>query len=64
MYNGYKVIYAHLRRDVKVKVGDTVTRGQQVGTMGSSGSSTGTHLHFGVMNPSGSYINPCSVLSC
>ena len=63
-YNGYKVIYAHLRRDVKVKVGDTVTRGQQVGTMGSSGSSTGTHLHFGVMNPSGSYINPCSVLSC
>jgi len=63
-YNGYKVIYAHLRQDVKVKVGQTVSRGQQVGTMGSSGSSTGTHLHFGIVNPSGNYINPCSVYSC
>ncbi len=63
-YNGYKVIYAHLRKDVKVKEGDTVTRGQQVGTMGSSGSSTGTHLHYGIVNPAGNYINPCSVLSC
>ena len=63
-YNGYRLIYAHLRRDVKVKVGDTVKRGQIVGTMGSSGSSTGTHLHFGVVNPSGNYINPCSVISC
>ena len=63
-YNGYKVIYAHLRQDVKVKVGQTVNRGQQIGTMGSSGSSTGTHLHFGIVNPSGNYINPCSVYSC
>ena len=63
-YNGYKIIYAHIRRDVKVKVGDTVTRGQKLGTMGSSGSSTGTHLHYGVVNPSGNYINPCSVISC
>ena len=63
-YNGYKVIYAHLRQDVKVRVGQTVKRGQQVGTMGSSGSSTGTHLHFGIVNPSGNYINPCSVYSC
>ena len=63
-YNGYKVIYAHLRTDIKVKLGQTVSRGQQIGTMGSSGSSTGTHLHFGIVNPSGSYINPCSVYSC
>ena len=64
LYDGYKIIYAHIRKDVKVKVGDTVSRGQQLGTMGSSGSSTGTHLHYGVVNPSGNYINPCSVISC
>lgn len=63
-YNGYKLIYAHLRQDVKVRVGQTVTRGEKIGTMGSSGSSTGTHLHFGIVNPSGNYINPCSVFSC
>ena len=65
IYNGYKVIYAHLRRDVKVSVGQSVKRGQTIGTMGSSGSSTGTHLHFGLMNnATGNYINPCSVFSC
>ena len=63
-YNGYKVVYAHLRQDIKVSIGQTVSRGQKIGTMGSSGSSTGTHLHFGIVNPNGDYINPCSVYSC
>ena len=60
----YKIVFAHLRQDIKVSVGQTISRGQQLGTMGSSGSSTGTHLHFGIMNSSGSYINPCAVYSC
>lgn len=63
-YGDYKFIYAHLKTDVRVKVGQTVARGQQLGSMGSSGSSTGTHLHFGVVGPSGNYINPCSLLGC
>lgn len=63
-YNGYRFIYAHIRQDVKVKLGETVKRGQQVGTMGSSGSSTGTHLHFAIVNQSGNYINPCSAFKC
>ena len=63
-YNGYKLIYAHLKQDVRFKVGDTVKRGNVVGSMGSSGSSTGTHLHMGIVAPSGNYVNPCSIYKC
>lgn len=46
--NGFYTIYGHLTQDVRVSVGDSVGRGQVIGTMGNSGSSTGTHVHFGV----------------
>ena len=41
-------IYAHIMNDVRVSVGQTVRKGQIIGYMADSGSSTGTHLHFGV----------------
>ena len=44
---GFQTKYAHLQR-VDVKEGDVVTQGQVIGTMGSSGLSTGPHLHFEV----------------
>ncbi|MBD78468.1 MAG: hypothetical protein CL840_06080 [Crocinitomicaceae bacterium] len=44
-YNGLETLYAHLHR-YKVKVGDEVEPGDVVGLGGSSGQSTGSHLHF------------------
>lgn len=47
--NGYATVYAHLYKgSITVKTGDTVRQGQLIGRMGSSGSSTGVHLHFEV----------------
>ena len=46
-HNGYESRYAHLS-SLDVKAGDTVTQGQQVGRVGSTGRSTGPHLHFEV----------------
>jgi len=45
--NGYYSIYAHLAK-LSVREGEIVTIGQKIGTMGSTGFSTGTHLHFGI----------------
>jgi murein DD-endopeptidase MepM/ murein hydrolase activator NlpD len=43
--NGVITRYAHLKR-IDVKVGDTLAAGQQLGQLGSSGRTTGAHLHF------------------
>ncbi len=43
--NGYASAYHHLDSRL-VKAGDTVTQGQQIGTVGETGVSTGPHLHF------------------
>ena len=58
--NGYKTLYAHLS-SIEVKVGQTVPQGSKIGVMGSTGRSTGMHLHFEVFK-NGSNINPLSVL--
>jgi len=41
----YTTVYAHMK-SVSVKKGDVVVKGQKIGYMGSTGWSTGTHLHF------------------
>ncbi|MFJ5771944.1 peptidoglycan DD-metalloendopeptidase family protein [Psychrobacillus sp. NPDC093180] len=59
--NGYKTTYAHLS-SISVSVGDVVPQGSKLGIMGSTGRSTGTHLHFEVKK-NGVTIDPLSVLN-
>ncbi|MEL7376041.1 MAG: M23 family metallopeptidase [Bacteroidota bacterium] len=53
---GYETLYAHLS-EFSVKEGDEVLRGDQIGKVGSTGQSTGDHLHYEVML-NGQKINP------
>lgn len=56
----YITLYAHLT-EVLVKEGDIVAQGQIIGTIGSTGNSTGPHLHFEIRD-FGRRINPLDLL--
>lgn len=58
--NGYETRYAHLSA-VTVKEGDVVQPGQQIGAVGTTGYSTGPHLHFEVRHD-GKTIDPAPLL--
>mgnify|MGYP001622943896 CR=1 FL=1 len=54
--DGTVTLYAHLS-EINVRQGDTVVRGQQIGRVGSTGNSSGPHLHFEVRS-NGSKVDP------
>lgn len=57
--NGYTSLYYHLKKgSIDVKKGQKVIQGQTLGYMGSTGNSTAAHLHFGIINDKGTYVDP------
>jgi murein DD-endopeptidase MepM/ murein hydrolase activator NlpD len=58
--NGLKTLYAHLR-SISVSVGQTVAQGQALGPSGTTGYSTGVHLHFEV-HKNGTRVDPIPYL--
>jgi len=58
--NGISTLYGHMK-NICVNKGQTVKKGQKIGTVGSTGGSTGAHLHFEVWK-NGSTTNPLSYL--
>ncbi|MGN1114198.1 MAG: murein hydrolase activator EnvC family protein [Oscillospiraceae bacterium] len=59
--NGFSSVYGHLT-SLNVKTGDTVKKGQKIGSVGSTGNSTGFHLHFEIRYQ-GTYLNPLIFLN-
>jgi hypothetical protein len=56
---GAKTIYAHMiRGSLRVKSGDVVRAGTQLGKLGATGNADGAHLHFEVRGPGGGTIDP------
>ena len=61
--NGYMTYYGHLSSPAYPEVGDTVRRGQVIGSIGATGVATGPHVHWG-MYVDGTLVDPCSIVNC
>jgi murein DD-endopeptidase MepM/ murein hydrolase activator NlpD len=59
--DGTVTTYSHLS-GIGVNRGEQVSAGEVIGAMGSTGNATGTHLHFEVIAPSGSFVDPATWL--
>jgi murein DD-endopeptidase MepM/ murein hydrolase activator NlpD len=60
--NGMKTLYSHLNQMI-VSIGQHVSQGEQIGTLGSTGLAQGPHLHFEVIDTNGRRVNPMNFTS-
>lgn len=61
---GYTSVYGHMQLgSLRVRVGDSVVAGQMLGTVGSTGQSTGPHLHLELWDAAGGRLNPLTWLA-
>jgi hypothetical protein len=61
-FNSYVSEYMHCSR-LLVKVGDQVHIGQKIAEVGTTGNSTGNHLHLGLIDSNKNYVNPINYLN-
>lgn len=61
--NGFEQQFAHMQAASKLKKGQVLKAGDLVGEVGSSGSSTGPHLHYETRGPDGKFIDPNKYLA-
>lgn len=61
--NGEVAMYAHMSSLAEISYGDYVVKGQLIGYVGSTGDSTGNHLHFEIRTAYGSYEDPLDYVS-
>ena len=48
-HNGFKTLYAHLEKGIRLKIGENIGEGDYIGNMSDSGNAYGKHLHFEVI---------------
>lgn len=60
-HHGYKTLYGHLSK-IMVRKGESIDSGQEIGLVGSTGRSTGPHLHYEILK-NGKKINPYKYLT-
>lgn len=59
-HTGYQYIFGHLS-DVKVSLGERIHSGDILALSGNTGNSTGPHLHFGLVDKAGAFVDPTQV---
>ena len=60
--DGFESVYMHMYKWPDVSVGQYVAQGQRIGGQGTTGGSTGVHLHFGI-SYNGVYVNPADYVN-
>ena len=62
--NGFKTYYGHMMEPSSLEIGDTVMKGDIIGRIGTTGVTTGPHVHFEIRTEDNVSLNPCVYMNC